>query len=65
MMYIFKMMLKIILFCLCMVACNDKDNEYSVIPPEQESDVPQNYTELMIFLLYMNRKQNIEEILCR
>lgn len=47
MMYIFKMMLKIILFCLCMVACNDKDNEYSVIPPEQESDVPQNYTELM------------------
>ncbi|WP_195532595.1 hypothetical protein [Bacteroides finegoldii] len=42
-------MLKIILFCLCMAACNDKENEYSVILPEQEqeSDVPQNYTELM------------------
>ena len=48
-MYIFRKMLKIILFCLCMAACNDKENEYSVILPEQEqeSDVPQNYTELM------------------
>lgn len=46
-MYIFRTMLKIILFCLCMVACSDKDNEYSVIPPEQDSDIPQNNTELM------------------
>lgn len=45
----FKMMFKTILFCLCMAGCNDNDSEYSVIPPEQEqeSDVPQNYTELM------------------
>lgn len=49
MMYIFGMMFKAILFCLCMVACNDKANEYSVVAPEQEqeSDVSQNYTELM------------------
>lgn len=48
-MYIFRMMLKIILFCLYVVACNNKDNGYSVIPSEQEqkSDVPQNYAELM------------------
>lgn len=48
-MYIFRMMFKAVLFCLCMVACNDKDSEYSVVPPEQEqeSDVLQNYTELM------------------
>lgn len=48
-MYIFRMMFKAILFCLCMVACNDKDSEYSAGLPEQEqeSDVAQNYTELM------------------
>ena len=43
----FRMMFKTILFCLCMTACTDNDSEYSVIPPEQESGVPQDYTELM------------------
>ena len=43
----FRMMFKTILFCLCMTACTDNDSEYSVILPEQESDVPQGYTELM------------------
>lgn len=46
-MYMFRMMFKTILFCLCMTACTDNDSEYSVIPPEQESGVPQDYTELM------------------
>lgn len=30
-----------------MTACNDNDSEYSVIPAEQESDVPQDYAELI------------------
>lgn len=43
----FRMMFKTILFYLCMVTCNDNDSEYSVISPEQEPDVSQDYTELM------------------
>ncbi len=43
----FRMMFKTILLCLCMAACNGNDSEYSIIPAEQESDVPQDYTELM------------------
>lgn len=43
----FKMMFKTILLCLCITACNDNDSEYSVIPAEQESDVPQDYAELI------------------
>ena len=60
-MYIFRKMLKIILFCLCMAACNDKENEYSVILPEQEqeSDVPQNDTELMNKTVKPSRKYPI------
>ena len=40
-------MIKTLLLCLCMVACNDKDN--SLIPSEQEyeSEVSSDYTELL------------------
>ena len=42
-------MIKVLLLCLCMAACNDNDKEYSIISPEQESkvEISSNYTELL------------------
>lgn len=42
-------MIKVLLLCLCMVACNDNDKGYSIIPSEQEPEVgvSSNYTELL------------------
>lgn len=48
-MYQFRIMIKVLLLCLCMVACNDNDKGYSIIPSEQEPEVgvSSNYTELL------------------
>lgn len=48
-MYQFRIMLKVLLLCLCMVACNDNDKGYSIIPSEQEPEVgvSSDYTELL------------------
>lgn len=42
-------MIKVLLLCLCMVACNDNDKGYSIIPSEQEPEVgvSSDYTELL------------------
>ena len=48
-MYQFRIMIKVLLLCLCMVACNDNDKGYSIILSEQEPEVgvSSNYTELL------------------
>lgn len=48
-MYQFRIMIKVLLLCLCMVACNDNDKGYSIIPSEQEPEVgvSSDYTELL------------------
>lgn len=46
-MYQFRIMIKVLLLCLCMVACNDNDKGDSIIPSEQEPEVSSDYTELL------------------
>ena len=45
----FRIMIKVLLLCLCMVACNDNDKGYSIIPSEQKTKVgvSSDYTELL------------------
>lgn len=48
-MYQFRIMIKVLLLCLCMVACNDNDKGDSIIPSEQEPEigVSSDYTKLL------------------
>ena len=48
-MYQFRIMIKVLLLCFYMVACNDNDKGYSIIPSEQEPEVgvSSDYTELL------------------
>lgn len=48
-MYQFRIMIKVLLLCFCMVACNDNDKGYSIIPSKQEPEVgvSSDYTELL------------------
>lgn len=48
-MYQFRIMIKVLLLCLCMAACTDNDKEHSIILPEQEPEggVSSDYTELL------------------
>ena len=48
-MYQFRIMIKVLLLCFCMVACNDNDKGDSIIPSEQEPEVgvSSDYTELL------------------
>ena len=48
-MYQFRIMIKVLLLCLCMAACTDNDKEHFIILPEQEPEVgvSSDYTELL------------------